>query len=59
MTLTTVFGKIIQGKIPCKKVFENEHFLLWVNCNPLPAKGFSCGMVVESYVVRLKRGLKY
>lgn len=25
--MTTVFGKIIQGKIPCKKVFENERIL--------------------------------
>jgi histidine triad (HIT) family protein len=25
--MTTVFGKIIQGKLPCKKVFENEKIL--------------------------------
>jgi histidine triad (HIT) family protein len=25
--MTTVFGKIIAGKIPCKKVFENERIL--------------------------------
>ncbi len=25
--MTTVFGKIIQGKIPSKKVFENERIL--------------------------------
>jgi histidine triad (HIT) family protein len=25
--MTTVFGKIIQGKLPCKKVFENERIL--------------------------------
>jgi histidine triad (HIT) family protein len=24
---TTVFGKIIAGKLPCKKVFENERIL--------------------------------
>ncbi len=25
--MTTVFGKIIEGKLPCKKVFENERIL--------------------------------
>lgn len=25
--MSTVFGKIIQGKLPCKKVFENERIL--------------------------------
>jgi len=25
--MTTVFGKIIQGKLPCRKVFENERIL--------------------------------
>ena len=25
--MTTVFGQIIAGKIPCKKVFENERIL--------------------------------
>lgn len=25
--MTTVFGKIIEGKIPCKKVFENERII--------------------------------
>jgi len=25
--MTTVFGKIIEGKLPCKKVFENESIL--------------------------------
>jgi len=25
--MTTVFGKIIEGKLPCKKVFENAHIL--------------------------------
>lgn len=25
--MTTVFSKIIQGKLPCKKVFENERIL--------------------------------
>jgi diadenosine tetraphosphate (Ap4A) HIT family hydrolase len=25
--MTTVFGKIIAGQIPCKKVFENERIL--------------------------------
>jgi histidine triad (HIT) family protein len=25
--MTTVFGKIIKGELPCKKVFENERIL--------------------------------
>lgn len=25
--MTTVFGKIIEGKLPCKKVFENERII--------------------------------
>jgi diadenosine tetraphosphate (Ap4A) HIT family hydrolase len=25
--MTTVFGKIIRGELPCKKVFENERIL--------------------------------
>lgn len=25
--MTTVFGKIIQGQLPCEKVFENEHLI--------------------------------
>ncbi len=25
--MTTIFGKIIAGKMPCKKVFENERIL--------------------------------
>lgn len=25
--MTTIFGKIIEGKLPCEKVFENERIL--------------------------------
>ena len=25
--MTTIFGKIIKGELPAKKVFENEHFV--------------------------------
>jgi histidine triad (HIT) family protein len=25
--MTTVFGKIIEGKLPCKKVFENDRII--------------------------------
>jgi len=35
MTMTTVFGKIIQGKIPCKKVFENERILAIEDIHPI------------------------
>ncbi|MCI0382397.1 MAG: histidine triad nucleotide-binding protein [Chlamydiae bacterium] len=32
--MTTIFGKIIQGKLPCKKVFENEHILAFEDIAP-------------------------
>ncbi len=31
----TVFAKIIQGKIPCKKVFENERILAIEDLHPV------------------------
>jgi diadenosine tetraphosphate (Ap4A) HIT family hydrolase len=30
----TIFGKILRGDIPCKKVFENEHVLAFHDINP-------------------------
>jgi histidine triad (HIT) family protein len=33
--MTTIFGKIIQGKLPCKKVFENERILVIEDISPL------------------------
>jgi histidine triad (HIT) family protein len=33
--MSTVFGLIIQGKIPSKKVFENEHVLAIEDINPV------------------------
>lgn len=33
--MSTVFGLIIQGKIPAKKVFENEHVLAIEDINPV------------------------
>src|SRR5579863_4375764 len=35
MSMTTVFGKIIQGKIPAKKVFENERILAIEDIHPV------------------------
>lgn len=32
--MTTVFGKIIRGEIPCKKVYENDHVLAFHDINP-------------------------
>jgi histidine triad (HIT) family protein len=32
--MTTVFGLIIQGKLPCKKVFENERILAIEDLHP-------------------------
>ena len=31
----TIFGKIIDGEIPCHKVFENEHVLAFLDVGPL------------------------
>ncbi len=33
--MSTVFGLIIQGKIPCKKVFENERILAIEDIHPV------------------------
>lgn len=33
--MTTIFGKIIEGKIPCKKVFENERILAIEDIHPI------------------------
>lgn len=33
--MTTVFGKIIQGKLPCTKVFENERILAIEDISPV------------------------
>jgi histidine triad (HIT) family protein len=33
--MTTVFGKIIEGKLPCKKVFENEWVLAIEDIAPI------------------------
>jgi len=32
--MTTVFGKIIRGEIPCKKVYENDHVLAFHDIHP-------------------------
>ena len=33
--MSTVFGLIIQGKLPCKKVFENERILAIEDLHPI------------------------
>jgi histidine triad (HIT) family protein len=33
--MSTVFSKIVQGDIPAYKVAENEHFLAFLDINPL------------------------
>jgi diadenosine tetraphosphate (Ap4A) HIT family hydrolase len=30
----TIFGKILRGEIPCKKVYENDHVLAFHDINP-------------------------
>lgn len=32
--MTTIFGKIIRGEIPCDKVFENERIVAFKDINP-------------------------
>jgi len=32
--MTTVFGKIIEGKLPCEKVFENERIIAFKDIYP-------------------------
>lgn len=33
--MTTVFGKIIRGELPCKKVFENERIIAFWDIAPV------------------------
>lgn len=33
--MTTLFGKIIAGEIPCDKVFENDHILAFKDIAPI------------------------
>ena len=35
MTMATIFTKIIQGEIPCYKVAEDDHFIAFLDINPL------------------------
>ena len=32
--MSTVFGKIIRGELPCQKVFENERILAFKDIHP-------------------------
>jgi histidine triad (HIT) family protein len=33
--MTTIFGKIIKGELPCSKVFENERILAFKDIHPV------------------------
>jgi histidine triad (HIT) family protein len=33
--MTTIFGKIIAGELPCEKVFENERILAFKDIHPV------------------------
>ncbi len=33
--MTTIFGKIIRGELPCKKVFENERIIAFHDIAPV------------------------
>ena len=35
MSETTIFGKILDGEIPCHRVYEDEHVLAFLDVNPL------------------------
>lgn len=45
----TVFGKIIRGEIPCKKVYEDDRFLAFLDINPV-VKGHTLLIPKERYV---------
>ena len=55
--MSTVFGLIIQGKLPCKKVFENERILAIEDIHPaapvhiliMPKKEIPCLQEVEPH----------
>ena len=32
---TTIFGRILDGEIPCHRVYEDEHVLAFLDVNPL------------------------
>lgn len=33
--MATIFTKIVEGEIPCYQIAENEHFLAFLDVNPL------------------------
>jgi histidine triad (HIT) family protein len=33
--MASIFTRIVQGEIPCYKITENEHFLAFLDVNPL------------------------
>ena len=33
--MTTIFGKILDGKIPCRRVYEDDHVLAFLDVGPL------------------------
>ncbi|MEY3844515.1 MAG: hypothetical protein RL293_937 [Bacteroidota bacterium] len=33
--MASIFTRIVQGEIPCYKIAENEHFLAFLDVNPL------------------------
>ncbi|MBI5274351.1 MAG: histidine triad nucleotide-binding protein [Chlamydiales bacterium] len=53
--MTTIFGKILKGELPCTKVYENEHVLAFKDIYPqapvhiliIPKKEISCLQAVE------------
>jgi histidine triad (HIT) family protein len=54
--MSTIFGRIIQGKLPCEKVFENEHILAIKDIHPvapihiliIPKKEIRCLQEMDS-----------
>ncbi|MFT6831200.1 MAG: histidine triad (HIT) family protein [Planctomycetota bacterium] len=37
VAMTTIFDKILDGEIPCHRVFENEHVLAFMDISPISA----------------------
>ena len=58
MTMATIFTKIIQGEIPCYKVAEDDHFIAFLDINPL-RKGHTLVVPKEEVDYLLQRMLPF
>ena len=51
---TTVFGQILDGQIPCHRVYEDEHVLAFLDVNPL-----SVGHTLSDIAIRRIANMLY